>query len=550
MKRAEKLYDAITEVKDELVEEAAEVRPAKKKVHWLRWGSLAAVLVLVSGWVTGVIPFFPIGGSSGNTGHDSGTTFMSYAGPVFPLTTVSGGEGLTAARDLTCDFARWEPVWKSVEDMADESVANGGVWTREEYLKLYRKNWPKGGYYTRSLDLEVTDSYTLTNPTGEDRTVTLLYPFVSSLSGLTGHRPALTVDGAEVETTLHVGGYSGGFQGAISGLTPSEGTVNLRGFRSWEDYRDLLSDGSYQERALRDFPDLSAVPVTVYEFTNAWGPEDESGKAPDGMNPSVHAGFTLDYSKTSVLSYGFHGGCFDQEAGTMNLSFSVPESDWLLRDQPCYLFVVGEPVGDWKVYVSSEGAPDAQEDLEFGVEAGVDVRQYQSDLETALRLAAELMYGCTYDGPGEHPDFELYFGLMKDTLLSHGALSTDPKERYGSGSLEELDGDSVERVFYLEAAVTIPAGGSVTVEASFLKGPSMDFTCAHTKNEGICGYDMVTKLGTNLDITEQTAAALNTQYAEIVRQNFGFDWKNGVNAVTLDPDTEHYYLEVRQVKID
>ena len=60
------------------------------------------------------------------------------------------------------------------------------------------------------------------------------------------------------------------------------------------------------------------------------------------------------------------------------------------------------------------------------------------------------------------------------------------------------------------------------------------------------GYDLVTKLGSNLVCTEQTATLEDRGLIQIVRQNFGFDLKNGVNTVPLDPDTEHYYLEVRR----
>jgi len=57
----------------------------------------------------------------------------------------------------------------------------------------------------------------------------------------------------------------------------------------------------------------------------------------------------------------------------------------------------------------------------------------------------------------------------------------------------------------------------------------------------------VTKLGSSLDFTSQTARTVNTEDVEIVRQNYGFDWANGVNEVELDQGVEHYYLEVRRV---
>ena len=520
--RAETLYDAITGVRDELVDEAARIKPAKKHIPWRTFGALAAAAVLAvgaGGWAAARLGGMSMsgpgvnlspGGDGEGGGHDDGsTTFMSYAGPVLPLTTREGGEGLTAARELTYDFSPWTP---------------------------------EGGHSRSSTDLLVTDSYTLTNPTEEERTVTLLYPFVSSLYSLSEDLPELTADGAAMDTVLRAGGYSGGFQ-AVAGSS-SDALLNLDTLHSWEQYRALLSDGRYLEQALEGWPDLSGVPVTVYKFFDYWGPEpDERAGHP---NPSIRAGFSLDYNKTTVLSYGFHGASWNWEAGTMIQEFSIPQSFNPWYGEPYYLFVVGDDIENLTVggYVTGGTDPDT----EPLPECRVEVEHSVTDLESALRTAAELMYR-TYqsmngtDGP---PDFELYFGLMKDFLLSYGPLAESGVARYQTGWLEELDFTHVDRVFYLEAQVAIPAGGSVTVEARLVKPPSYDFYCAHTENRGVCGYDMTTRLGSNLEFTAQTAAAVNTQAVEIVRQNYGFDWDNGVNAVALDLGVEHYYLEVRR----
>ena len=109
-----------------------------------------------------------------------------------------------------------------------------------------------------------------------------------------------------------------------------------------------------------------------------------------------------------------------------------------------------------------------------------------------------------------------------------------------------MEFSQVDRVCWLEAQVTVPAGGSVALTASLTKEASYDFYCAHTKNQGISGYDLVTRLGSNLTCTEQTATLEDRGQIQIVRQNFGFDLENEVNTVALDPDMEHYYLEVRR----
>ena len=118
-------------------------------------------------------------------------------------------------------------------------------------------------------------------------------------------------------------------------------------------------------------------------------------------------------------------------------------------------------------------------------------------------------------------------------------------ERYDAGWLESIE-EGLDRVCWLEAQVTVPAGGSVELTAAMTKEASIDFACANTEHRGICGYDLVTELGSNLTCTEQTATLVDRGQIQIVRQNFGFDLENGINTVTLDPDTEHYYLEVRR----
>ena len=519
----EMLYDAITEVKDELVLDSMAFRPAKKRVRWMRFGAIAAAFAVViglgAGVFSGTIPWL-IGGNAGGGGTDGSQVFDIYAGPVFPLTTVEGGEGLTAERTITYDFKGW---------MAGD---------------------PDHPYY----GLPVTDFYALTNPTGEDKTVTLLYPFAADLFelGLGKHQPTLTADGAELDAALLTGQYSRLAVGRPGGLPSLSNPDN------WEEYRDLLSDGRYQASATDGWPDLSGIPVTVYEIANPWVADGQGGR--ENYNPTIHAEFGLDYGKTRVFSRGFNSGCFDQKGGKMRQGFTAPlppaegssidpaiyERD---KAETHYLIVVGEPVTDFRLLGTWDGAPESTNYLEWGVGIGASLRQYETDLDSALRTVAGQMPRAKNYGVADSPGFELYFGMLKDCLLDTGLLLDNPQERYDFMNLEDLYPDSIQRVFYLKAEVTVPAGGNVMVEARMIKEASFDYDCSGSKNKGVYGYDLVTKLGTNLDFTSQTAKAVNTQNVEIVRQNFGFDWVNGVDTVTLDPAVEHYYLEVRGVKV-
>ena len=207
-----------------------------------------AVAFLGVGVLNGTIPLLRIGGSSGSGGggHDEASTFMSYAGPIFPLTLGEENDSITAERNTTLDFSPWEPVWVESE---------------------YRE---EGGYWSRSSDILVTDSYTLTNSSGEDQAVTVLYPFVSGLYETDRLRPLLTLDGRELQTELRIGTYSGSFEGAWAGTIGGDpdGSVNLNYADGWEDYQALLADGSYLTNALGPGPDVTGVPVTVYRLTN------------------------------------------------------------------------------------------------------------------------------------------------------------------------------------------------------------------------------------------------------------------------------------------
>jgi hypothetical protein len=520
---SETIYDAITDIRDKHVVEADNVVLKKPRFTPAKWAALAAsaaIAIGVGGYVAanGLNFAFPFGGSAGGAGHDGGTVFMSYAGPVFPLTFAEVAEGVTAARDIAFDFRDfWETTFAD-----DRSVTKS------------------------PSEIYVTDEYVLKNDTASDITASVVYPFAGSFDDLHRLRPALYLDGMPLETELYAGQYSGGFTGVWSGDAADDSMSNLAPLDSWEGYKTLLSDGEYKNAVFTELPPLDTT-VIVYEFGNPYAAPSSA------ISPTLAARFNLDYDKTTVLSYFFNGGEFDPDSGRMRLSFSVPKDGERLggSDRPYCMVVLGDDISNLTTQGYRNGGCKPGDELE-GVTA--DVTRYEARLgDVLLRLLADFMsiYDMGQFMPERGLEMVLLYRASAELLYGYGALAANPASRYNrSGYGDGLDGIFAEmlhhdRVFYLKAEVSIPAGGSVTLRADMIKAGSFDYYCARTENEGLYGYDTVTKLGSNLAFSALRAELLNPEQIEIARQNFGFDIANGVTAVTLDMNVEHYYMEVR-----
>ena len=518
---SERIYNAITDVRDELVEEATNTKLKKSRATIMRWCAIAASFVLVVGiggyFLTNMNPppASP-GGDAGGSGHADGSTeFMSYAGPVFPMTILNGAESITASRDIAYDFEGFGVRQESTDE-----------------LQLH------------PADIRISDSYTLMNRTANDIEVDILYPFAGSYLDLYKLRPTIYMNDSELDATLLAGQYSGGFQGI--GGSDEATTHNLKLIDSWEDYRSLLSDGEYLQQALSAFPELNQT-VTVYEFTN---PVTDHEAA---VNPTIAAWFNLDYEKTMVLGYGFNGGRFDSENDQMMQNFSVPREGFPQYGKTFYLIVIGDDITNLSIKSYVDGSCD--DDKEYDG-ATVDVTRKEAVLGALLYTTLEnhmqqVYMNSGYDYPlGKDVDMEMLYRSAMELLTTYGALADGyPADRYHTGSLDDIYYEAFihQRVYYLRAQVIIPAGESVSLRVDSIKQPSFDFYAGNSENMGLYGYDMVTQLGSTLTFDSTTARLLHPEAIVIERQNFGFDLGNGITEVALDMSTERYYLEVRGV---
>lgn len=434
-------------------------------------------------------------------------TYDVYSGPVMPLTVQGDAAGITASREINFDLSAY-------------------AGTAQEFLML-------------DPSADVTDAYTLTNASLEDRTLTLLYPVIGSIFDC----PEVTVDGSDAALTLHAGPYSGHFDDAISG------GLNLVEARCFADYQDLLADGSYMNAALADFPERDA-PVTVYRLHDY-----VYSRATDAANPTLSMDFRIDPQKTCVFTYGSNGGSRDPATGCCSVRKggieyrAYPEEENMLpRD--FYVILVGEDTDNYTIRGYRDGGCSDDERLD---DLSCTVTRTEGTLgEVLVQLMDVYLHEYCVEWPNEAPEIpehlslELYADLAAEVIYTYSELGSSPVARYEFGMLEDIFSDTLGacRVNYYSFAAQIPAGGSITVEARTCRGESCNYKNSHIVTDRCC--DMATGLGSALMFTSQTASISGCDEIELEKQNFGFDLAKGVTETTLDMNEPDFWLELRK----
>ena len=515
----EDLFKSINELDDSILEQSELPVNVPEKPLWRRFGLAAAclVIVFVALYAAGRSGLFnthiQLGGSdsggsnsgvSNTEGRDTnGGSYMFYAGPVFPLSAMEPDIDITVERTIDYDFEN-----------------------------------------SSGMKSKITDDYTVSNQSTEERTVTLLYPFAACLESRLPEIPVITVNGIEAVPELHIGEYSGTFIGATGGEN-DETSFNLSQLDSWEKYRALIESG-YINSAFDEFPELEQH-VVVYEIKDRYGERSDAAPA-----PMLNMEFNIDYDKTTILTYGFNSVHMDINSGYCARGTSIPQPWYPEYGQSAYLIVLGEDIGEYELKAYTNGACDREMK-----NAGGTVLRYESTLGDIFSTVAGLYYDImveqtSYEGETRflsEVSKEEFTGLATEMMCSYDLLSEDCKNRYSAGELEAIMSDTytVRRIIYFSIPVTIPANGLIAVSACMEKLASVVFI---GNNSDRRGYDMVTELGSNLSFTKQTAMISNIESIEIIEQNFGFDPENGITVVELDLTEPHYYLEVRKKALE
>lgn len=197
MNKAEKLFDAITDVRDDLIDAAQTYRFKRRVPLWKRYGSLAACLILLLGAMT----FFRFFGGMG--GSNSAKNDAAFDGATSDNTASEGSpmDGGSASDDAMCDDAgdsdcgdaagsdEKKEKWRE-DSILSLTIEGGDDLTVERTLSL-----------TSGEQLLVEDRYSITS--GEAQQITLLYPVAARPSTFDG--VSLTANGEELaQETMRV----------------------------------------------------------------------------------------------------------------------------------------------------------------------------------------------------------------------------------------------------------------------------------------------------------------------------------------------------------
>lgn len=387
--------------------------------------------------------------------------YASYRNPLLPLTSLSGGEALEVQRDVTLDFAPYG---------------------REEYRY---EDW-----------IDVTDTYRLTNTSGGDVELELVWSTLGSLD----QSPAIIVDDEAA--------------GAV--LRPATDMNDLAwNASSFRKFAQVLTENDFLAGALAEAPEWD-VPVKVYHFYDlAYTGEEE-----------VYSGAYLTVDVTLGETTNLWVRTFDWIQGDEKLMFAVDRVE-------AWLYVIGDDLEDLQTG-GNRGVNVGADTVIEGVTYELEI--YESTfMECLWKAAQDYEYYDAEEMVPLTPEM-LYTGAMKQIV---GTSAQEP----GGVRAMDLRFDNLYsdgRMLYWVFPVEIPAGETVEVSVRFRQKPSGN-------TSGLLhGYDIATGLGSNLNFTGLCVSLVNSESVLVLKeeQNMGLDPANDITMAELDPEQERYFVGI------
>lgn len=413
---------------------------------------------------------------------EEGLSFVSYAYPVMPLTTMEAHDGLEAERDVTFNMTNCDDGW---------------------------------GYIT-----EVRDRYVITNTSEEEVTATLCYPYVTTLNGLSQEQFVyeMTVDDKPVENKLYTEFRTN--------------RMNSGGVHSFAELKSLLEDVDPLTYTVAGWEEESQIPVTVYKVR--CDVEEDDSATELQMDIFYH-----NPDQAKLLLDSMHGwGSYDSE---QFISFGVWAEDFD-KDEDITIISIGGQLDSFRgEYLFTYADKSESETMECDVSIA---SQQTITLEQLLEQYGSEMYEYVNDYEGSEIEKEVsqeeFCQFLKTSLAEFAA------QDYDSGyDVESIDSIALQtindwRFCYLTEEVTIPAGGKTVVSVTQDKPASFNYSFGGRKERNESdwfGFEIASTLGSKLTFTDLRADINYQQEVIVLADNiFPDDYRS------LSLDEELYYV--------
>lgn len=346
--------------------------------------------------------FTPGGGGIGAYSH--------YAGPVLPMTAISGGENLEVKRNVDFDFSAYESERKNILDHGSTII---------------------------------TDTYQLTNTSPETVTVELAYGFEGQFIDPAEQFPRITVDGSGADTVL---------------LPSVDVTGTVHHASGWERYKKALTENDFLSNALTPAVEPE-IPVTVYHFSN---PVYEKPEVDTTILYGVQ--FTIpEGSRIWVRDYGMTD--YDPETKEIKLYFLENMGDG-------WMFVEGENPKQL-TFIGNAGYNETKDSAlkELSVQMESYEADFVDCLWEFANTYDFWADNHGYPNPGYLTPELLYDGALK--LMAEPNYRNPSGEIQAMSAMFYHVVTDI-RLLYQVFPVEIPAGETVTVSAVFTQEPSTD----------------------------------------------------------------------------
>ena len=348
-------------------------------------------------------------------------------------------------------------------------------------------------YPTLKTSALVTDSYFLS---GQSVETTFLYPFVSSYEDLVWSMPQISVNDSAVSGEL------------IAGAKTSD-------FETWVDYTEHFP--TYPSASI--VPEFADEEIVTFSFPQV--AED---------NIYVHFEYDLENEDVQVFTEGVNRFCTNP--ATNDLWYGVLNSkSGNLCTQICFTNI---DINDISCQVTR--IDDGQSDSPiFG--------EQRPELQPVV--AVQTLYDYLLKTVRDNwDDFNHQEGFISSVTPEQFVITLmqDGLDRF-SGDIAAMIGSTAtdKRIFYVAVSLDdVYSSDTVTLTIHMIKDGSYN---RYGSGSGDT-YDLITHLEKSLVMTKQTATVHTHGAVQIIAQNFGFCPEEGGDAVTLDPNIQHYYLEV------